>query len=392
VHGGKADQAAAAFERLQAAYAKEGKADEFAAQMDNYQAALEGARFEQELAAASMGLFGEQAIQVQEKLAAQQASADGLRQSLQALNEVNRQGLGGMIGFEAAIDAAAEAAEKYSGELDMHNGKLTVGTENQRAAAQALTDLAAKTDEATAAARESGASWGEVNGIYERGRQQLIANAQQMGLNRDQAKALADQILATPDRTAKLQGDVADLEEKVARAKERLKSVPPSKQSKIQADISQLEYQAHRARQELALIKSKTVVITTHYRITGGQARREGVHGTQLAYSTGGYVYGPGTSTSDSIDARLSNGEYVLRAAAVDRVGREFLDRLNQGALPAAKPAAGLPAPVASVSSAVGTSSQVTYNVYPRKSVIDAQDLRLMQREEEARQRVGRPR
>jgi hypothetical protein len=42
-----------------------------------------------------------------------------------------------------------------------------------------------------------------------------------------------------------------------------------------------------------------------------------------------GYVSGPGTSTSDSIPARLSAGEYVVRAAAVKRVGVAFLDALN---------------------------------------------------------------
>jgi hypothetical protein len=44
--------------------------------------------------------------------------------------------------------------------------------------------------------------------------------------------------------------------------------------------------------------------------------------------STGG-VKGPGTGTSDSIPAYLSNGEYVLRASAVSQYGVPFLDALN---------------------------------------------------------------
>ena len=43
----------------------------------------------------------------------------------------------------------------------------------------------------------------------------------------------------------------------------------------------------------------------------------------------GGVVTGPGTSTSDSIPARLSAGEYVVRAAAVRQVGVAFLDSIN---------------------------------------------------------------
>ncbi|WP_345779456.1 hypothetical protein [Thermomonas sp. S9] len=46
-------------------------------------------------------------------------------------------------------------------------------------------------------------------------------------------------------------------------------------------------------------------------------------------FAAGGYVTGPGTGTSDSIPARLSAGEYVVRAAAVQRVGVAFLDAIN---------------------------------------------------------------
>lgn len=48
-------------------------------------------------------------------------------------------------------------------------------------------------------------------------------------------------------------------------------------------------------------------------------------------FASGGYVSGPGTTTSDSIPARLSAGEYVLRAEAVRRVGVDFLHALNGG-------------------------------------------------------------
>lgn len=48
-------------------------------------------------------------------------------------------------------------------------------------------------------------------------------------------------------------------------------------------------------------------------------------------FASGGYVSGPGTTTSDSIPVRLSAGEYVLRAEAVRRVGVDFLHALNGG-------------------------------------------------------------
>ena len=50
--------------------------------------------------------------------------------------------------------------------------------------------------------------------------------------------------------------------------------------------------------------------------------------------ATGGYITGPGSGTSDSIPAMLSNGEYVLRSSAVDRIGVGTLNAMNAGAIP----------------------------------------------------------
>lgn len=50
------------------------------------------------------------------------------------------------------------------------------------------------------------------------------------------------------------------------------------------------------------------------------------------AFASGGYVSGAGTGKSDSIPAMLSNGEYVINADAVRRVGVSALNRINQGA------------------------------------------------------------
>lgn len=47
--------------------------------------------------------------------------------------------------------------------------------------------------------------------------------------------------------------------------------------------------------------------------------------------ATGGPISGPGTGTSDSIPARLSNGEYVIRASAVRQYGTGMFDALNRG-------------------------------------------------------------
>ena len=63
----------------------------------------------------------------------------------------------------------------------------------------------------------------------------------------------------------------------------------------------------------------------------GFAARWKGAFGK--VFASGGSVAGPGTGTSDSIPAMLSNGEYVLNAHAVDRLGVPFLNGLNTGRL-----------------------------------------------------------
>jgi hypothetical protein len=64
----------------------------------------------------------------------------------------------------------------------------------------------------------------------------------------------------------------------------------------------------------------------------------DNVSGTDVpwpGYASGGHIRGPGSSTSDSILARLSDGEFVVRAAAVRHYGPEMLHALNSKRLPA---------------------------------------------------------
>ena len=54
-------------------------------------------------------------------------------------------------------------------------------------------------------------------------------------------------------------------------------------------------------------------------------------------YASGGLISGAGTGTSDSILAQLSNGEYVVNAAAASR-HRDTLDAINSGGTPSSAP------------------------------------------------------
>lgn len=65
--------------------------------------------------------------------------------------------------------------------------------------------------------------------------------------------------------------------------------------------------------------------------ITSMTAAGASLSASAIKLAGGGMVYGAGTSTSDSIPAMLSNGEYVVRASAVRRIGLPMLNAINAG-------------------------------------------------------------
>lgn len=81
-------------------------------------------------------------------------------------------------------------------------------------------------------------------------------------------------------------------------------------------------------------------IISDYIRMQARTAISAGISWMQSAASSfftaghadGGYITGPGTGRSDSINARLSNGEFVVNAAAVAQPGmRAMLEHVNSG-------------------------------------------------------------
>ena len=109
------------------------------------------------------------------------------------------------------------------------------------------------------------------------------------------------------------------------RVTDAAKKVPPSAAINVSAPgatsaTSQIGAAAAAAR---AADGTTATITTIHKNI---------VQGAPVRPATGGFIQGPGTSTSDSIPAMLSNGEYVIKASAVRRIGVANLDRLNGAA------------------------------------------------------------
>lgn len=122
----------------------------------------------------------------------------------------------------------------------------------------------------------------------------------------------------------KLDGAQAEfdrLQQNIASVKleaEALKNMPIS----VAIDGASLD-SARTIIQSFASSISKDVSIPVRVQIATGEGQEP------PAFAAGGRVRGPGSGTSDSILARLSNGEYVMRAAAVRKYGTNLLDNLN---------------------------------------------------------------
>jgi TP901 family phage tail tape measure protein len=182
--------------------------------------------------------------------------------------------------FQAAIDAATESFAKNGSTLDI---STEAGRENEAA----LDAIAKAAKEAAAAKYEHTQSEGAATAEIQAGRDALIAQLAQFGIVGQAAEDYAD----------------------------NLGLIPANIDTLVNLDTSGAQQALDR------FIRLNT----------GRSVRVNGVVVNGPGIATGGYVTGPGTGTSDSIAARLSNGEYVINAESVKRVGVGFLDKVNSG-------------------------------------------------------------
>ncbi|MGW0785749.1 hypothetical protein [Streptomyces sp. NPDC002913] len=141
----------------------------------------------------------------------------------------------------------------------------------------------------------------------------------------------------------KLKMNISNWTSQIETAKAKLKTLPPSKQAEVRARISDLQAKVAAARRDLSTLQNRVITVTTRFVTVGDSsaARNGASHGSNLKYANGGLVgypgggmvTGPGTGTSDSILARVSNGEFVIRAKSVARYGARFLAAINEGRL-----------------------------------------------------------
>lgn len=207
-------------------------------------------------------------------------------------------------------DAAKLAAQGFS-ELEE---KVRAMIDTAFAMSSAHRDVEAGIDDLTDKLAENGATFDRTT---EAGRENEAAVE-------DLIADIAELALTTAEQT----GSAEDANEVLAEQRDRLHDVLTQAgytEDEIRDYIGVLDAIPH----EIETIVEAHIQITSTERVNRIITEQYGTRAPQL-YSQGGWVRGPGTSTSDSIPAMLSDGEYVVRA----RAAREYapvLEAINSG-------------------------------------------------------------
>lgn len=374
VSSGNAQAAASFFGTIKARALAEGHSlKEVTSAFPEYKAALAGLKGDQELAAQSMGLFGGKAVATQAALDAENQAAQGLEQSIMALNAVHRAAYDAETAFYQAVSDASKAVKD--------NGKtLNVHTDAGRKNREVLSQLAAKTEEYVDKMNKQHFAADKVDKTYQEGRKNLIATAEAMGDTKAQAEKLAGLLLNFPAaKKLQLTADTKAAKADLNAFNAAVKHTPGAKSVKLSAlsagaekVLESLGYKVQHLKDgsvkitakggaalatisnissRLASLDGKTAqtyikttsINTTINRTKGSLHDVVGATGGMFTGSSfkrgfagGGPVVGPGTGTSDDVSAPwLSNGEWVMKKTAVDKYGEKFMQAVNEGRLDA---------------------------------------------------------
>ncbi|MDF9748624.1 phage tail tape measure protein [Arthrobacter sp. ES3-54] len=236
---------------------------------------------------------------------------DAFAKSLFAAGLLSLSSSDAAIGYQDAIDKMTESVTKNGTTLDLNTEK---GRANQSAfnglAQAAMTSAQASAAE-TLATQGSSAAQAGLQGALRTSYNDLVRAAGQLGKTGDEADTMARKALGIP-KNVNIDAWIADHATGTLDAIRGKADGLDGKTINLFTNIHETTF--------LNTVRSDSVAPTR------GTADKR-----KAAYATGGRVYGPGTTTSDSIDARLSKDEYVLTAAAAKKIGYATLDAWNGG-------------------------------------------------------------
>jgi trimeric autotransporter adhesin len=385
VKSGNADLAKASLENFRKIAAASGyDLGDIEKRLDGYKSSLKDAKWEQDQAAAGMGFFGQAAMQTSAKLDAQKMAADGLRASILALNDVNRSAHDAQTNFERSLDGLTESFAEHGNTL---NDDTAAGQANR----DAMSAAAKAHDEMIVASVAAGASMKSMKKDSEGLRAEMMELATKaFGGSKKAAEEYVNTLLGTPESiTTSIKAEKDQAIAGLESVRAAIQATPGKKEVKVDtlnaAAIAALEAVGLKTKQlpdgktavytangqslgsigavstALNRLNGKTIYTftkhTTRYvseyqkkhlsgrsqhDITGATGGLFTGRSFRHGYADGGLVEGPGTGTSDDVFAPwLSNGEFVMKAAAVDKYGEKFMQMLNAGVVDMPKMAKG---------------------------------------------------
>jgi TP901 family phage tail tape measure protein len=304
------------------------------------------------------GIIGDQTGQLDAATRAWRQEYEAINGAAEAVNKAATEHYEAAGGMDAVAESAAyivtetESAEDQIDALSTALDNLFGVTLSQQEAAdntaQAIADMADKTAEAKKAAEEAGEAFVPLN-------ESIKAQTQAGRDNRDmidatilaigeEAKVMAERgrgIGAITDKTKASRAALVDQIVAMGYSREEaleytasLEQVPALVETEVTTPgMAKAIADADYLKASLDNIdKNIRIDITTYESTVRQDIAQSNRGGNQPRENwSGGYVTGPGTGTSDSILSYLSNGEYVVRADAVNAVGVDFLDAINRG-------------------------------------------------------------
>ncbi|HEU4752291.1 MAG TPA: hypothetical protein VFU47_04210 [Armatimonadota bacterium] len=210
--------------------------------------------------------------------------------------------------------------------LDGSNGSLSLATEKGRAArdafanyAQAVSTTAQRTYDFTS--RTQGAQQ-----ATQKARDAVLAQLPTLANLAGKSKSAQDQVANLAVSYGITGKQAADAGVKTQGLIDKINNLH-SKKVDITANTAAARAAVQDLLNRMLAIKNKTVTITA---VRVGDFSTSAPGAGRALHASGGYISGPGTGTSDSIPAMLSNGEYVINAAATSR-HRDLLEAINAG-------------------------------------------------------------
>jgi len=149
---------------------------------------------------------------------------------------------------------------------------------------------------------------------------------------------LQSKLLSANETLLALNNEASNLNEKIANEENPLAiSLLEQKMLRVQQAVQSTTEEVIKLTTQLENINK----VATPEDIAISNATSIGIPGVTTK-AAGGFIRGAGGPTDDKIPTMLSNGEYVVRASAVDKFGVEFLDAVNRGVLPQRRANGGL--------------------------------------------------